>query len=126
MWGRLSLLAFFGSLISLVYLSTGFPPIPLPTFVVFYFGVVTLGILGFVFSLLSNFFDRNKKKTNRLQSLIFYVGMMLVFAGLMFKFLHWPFTIHLIGLGILVSLVSFLFKGNTVSDTEDELLDEDV
>ncbi|MGM0478273.1 MAG: hypothetical protein ACQERC_03540 [Bacteroidota bacterium] len=126
MWGKLSLLAFFGSLISLVYLSTGFPPIPLPTFAVFYFGVVTLGILGFVFSLLSNFFDRNKRKTNRLQSLIFYLGMMLVFAGLMFKFLHWPFSIHLIGLGILVSLVSFFFKGNMTPNAEDELLDDDV
>ena len=125
MWGKLSLLTFFISLLSLTMLSSGINIPGVSTGTLFYLGVVTFGILGFVTSILSNFFDKGKKKVNTTKSLIFYVGMILVFAGLMFRFMHWPYSRLILFAGIIVSSVSFFIPKLKEND-EDELLDSDL
>lgn len=98
----------------------------IPSGILFYIGVVTFGVLGFVTSILSNFFDPHKRKVNKTQSLIFYVGMIFVFGGLMFQFLHWPYSRYLLFVGIAVSAVSFFMRKNKQDEEEDELLDSDL
>lgn len=121
MFSRLSFGAFILSMLALVILSTGFNPFGFSYDFLFYFGVIILGVLGFVFSLLSNFFDTPKKRVNRIQSFVFYIGMLFIFAGIVFKFMHWPFVIHLLALGILISLTSIFIKVRPKNDNEDLL-----
>lgn len=121
MFSRLSFGAFILSMLALVILSTGFNPLGFSYDFLFYFGVIILGVLGFVFSLLSNFFDTPKKRVNRIQSFVFYIGMLFIFAGIVFKFMHWPFVIHLLALGILISLTSIFIKVRPKNDNEDLL-----
>lgn len=125
MWGRLSLLAFFISLLSLTLLSMGVY-MGIPYWILFYIGVITFGIIGFVSSIFSNFFDKRKTQVNKTQSLIFYVGMILVFAGLMFKFMHWPKANILLFLGIGVSSISFFIRKSSDDENKDDLLDSDL
>lgn len=122
MFGRLSYSAFILSMTALVMLSIGWNPIGLSYNVLFYFGVVTLGFLGFLFSILSNFFDSTKKKINAPQSFVFYLGMLFIFVGIIFRFMHYPFVIHLMALGVLTSFVSLFIR---VKDKQnnDDLLD---
>tara|TARA_B100000508_G_scaffold140085_1_gene139944 strand:- start:33269 stop:33643 length:375 start_codon:yes stop_codon:yes gene_type:complete len=124
MWGKISLTAFFISLLSLTLLSLGIY-VGIPYWLLFYVGVIAFGILGFISSILSNFFDKRKRKINKMQSIIFYVGMILVFAGLMFRFMHWPFQRILLFAGIGVSTISF-FIPKPKEETKDELLDSDL
>lgn len=126
MWGRISLWTFFISLLSLTLLSMGVAVPGIPSGILFYIGVVTFGVLGFVTSILSNFFDPHKRKVNKTQSLIFYIGMIFVFGGLMFQFLHWPYSRYLLFVGIAVSAVSFFMRKNKSEEKEDELLDRDL
>jgi predicted tellurium resistance membrane protein TerC len=125
MWGKLSLLGFFISLVSLTFLSLGIS-IGIPYWVLFYGGVVLFGIIGFVSSVLSSFFDRNKRKINKAQALLFYLGMILVFAGLMFKMMHWPFTNFLLFGGIIASTISFFIPNFERSNSAEELLDDEI
>lgn len=125
MWGRLSLISFFISLLSLTLLSMGIS-LGVPYWILFYIGVISFGIFGFVCSILSNFFDAKKRNINKTQSLVFYVGMILVFAGLMFRFMHWPFSNILLYAGIVVSSVSFFIRKSTDDNGKDELLDSDL
>lgn len=124
MWSKLSFGAFFLSLLALLMMSSGFNPLELSFDVVFYFGVVFLGLLGFVFSILANFFDKKRKKTSPVQSFIFYLGMIFIFMGVVFKHLHYPYTVHLLGLGILTSLLSIFIKVNPKDASNDDLLDD--
>ncbi|MEX1191614.1 MAG: hypothetical protein WED10_06190 [Brumimicrobium sp.] len=124
MWSKLSFGAFFISLLSLLMMSTGFNPFELGFDTLFYFGVVFLGLLGFVFSILSNFFDKKRKRTSPVQSFIFYLGMMFIFVGVVFKHLHYPYTIHLLGAGIIISLLSIFIKVNPKDSENNDLLDD--
>ena len=121
MFSRLSFGAFILSMLALVILSTGFNPFGFSYEFLFYFGVIILGVLGFVFSLLSNFFDTPKKRVNRIQTFVFYLGMMFIFAGITFKFMHYPYVMHLFAIGILISLVSIFIKVKPKSENEDLL-----
>jgi hypothetical protein len=121
MFSRLSFGAFVLSMIALALLSTGYNPFGFSYDFLFYFGVVILGVLGFVFSLLSNFFDASKKRVNAVQSFIFYLGMLFIFAGIVFKFMHYPYVIHLLIIGIFISLVSIFIKVKPISDNDDLL-----
>lgn len=122
MFSRLSFGAFILSMLALAILSTGYNPFGFSYDFLFYFGVVILGVLGFVFSLLSNFFDTPRKRVNGVQSFVFYLGMMFIFAGIIFKFMHWPYVIYLFSAGILISLVSIFIKV-TPKTENDDLLD---
>jgi len=121
MFSRLSFGAFILSMLALAILSTGYNPFGFSYDFLFYFGVVILGVLGFVFSLLSNFFDTPKKRVNGVQSFVFYIGMMFIFAGIVFKFMHYPYVMHLFVAGILISLVSIFIKIKPKSENEDLL-----
>lgn len=121
MFSRLSFGAFILSMLALAILSTGYNPFGLSYDFLFYFGVIILGVLGFVFSLLSNFFDTPKKRVNSIQSFVFYLGMMFIFAGIVFRFLHWPYVIHLLVVGILISFVSIFIKVKPKTENDDLL-----
>lgn len=125
MWSRLSLIAFFISISSLAMLSLG-KFFGIPYWVLFYIGVISFGIVGFVFSLLSNFFDSQNRQVNKIQSLLFYLGMISVFGGLMFKFMHYPYSNLLLIAGIGISSISFFIKKGREEKDKDELLDSDL
>lgn len=125
MWSRLSLVAFFISISSLAMLSLG-KFFGIPYWVLFYIGVISFGIAGFIFSLLSNFFDKQKRQVNKVQSLLFYMGMISVFGGLMFKFMHYPYSNLLLIAGIGLSSLSFFVRKFNVDKEKDELLDSDL
>ncbi len=125
MWSRLSFVAFFISISSLAMLSFG-KFFGIPYWVLFYIGVISFGVVGFVFSLLSNFFDKQKRQVNKIQSLIFYMGMISVFTGLMFKFMHYPFSNLLLIAGIGISSLSFFIRKVNDDKNNDELLDSDL
>lgn len=125
MWSRLSLIAFFISISSLAMLSLG-EFFGIPYWVLFYIGVISFGITGFVFSLLSNFFDKQKRQVNKVQSLLFYMGMISVFAGLMFKFMHYSYSNLLLIAGIGLSSLSFFVRKFNDDKEKDELLDSDL
>lgn len=122
MFGKLSYGAFLLSMSALVMLSTGYNPFGMGYDVLFYFGVVVLGVFGFLFSILSNFFDTPKKRVNAPQSFVFYLGMLFIFAGIVFRFMNFPFVIHLISIGIVVSFISLFIKVKS-SQNNDDLLD---
>jgi hypothetical protein len=125
MWGKLSLVGFFISLLSLTFLSFGIYP-GISYWWLFYGGVVFFGIIGFVSSVLSSLFDRNKRKINKPQAILFYLGMILVFTGLMFKIMHWPFTRFLLFGGIIASTISFFIPNLERSNRGEDLLDDEI
>lgn len=125
MWSKLSIIGYLASLTSLLMMLFRFNPFHWEIQYVLFFGVFMMGLLGFVFSILSNFFDSNKKnKTNKIQTLIFYIGMIIVFGGLFTLMLNYPslITFTLFGVGLVVMGLSFLFK-NKKNEPDEELLD---
>jgi len=128
MWGKLSSLSFFISLLSLTLIVVGHSPFLTSYSTLFYIGVVGFGLVGFIFSILSNFFDADpSKKKNKIQTFIFYIGMILVFMGIIFHLMHWPFTTILLGIGLIISLLSFFIRGNfDQKEKDDDILDNDL
>lgn len=128
MWGKISSLAFFISLLSLTLIVMGYNPFFISYSTLFYVGVVSFGLIGFILSILSNFFDVDRsKKKNKIQTFIFYIGMILVFMGIVFHLMHWPYTTILLGVGLIVSLLSFFIHGDFNQHEKDEdILDNDI
>lgn len=125
MWGKFSIISYLASLTNLLMMLFHFNPFHWNPQFILYFGVFTMGLLGFVFSILSNFFDASKKnKSNKVQTFIFYIGMIVVFTGLLalMQNMPFPFTFSLFGAGLLIMAISFLIK-NEKSKSDDELLD---
>ena len=86
-------------------------------------GVFAFGLLGFTLSILSNFFDKSKKKQkNKIQTFVFHIGMIVVFTGIIFHLMHWPFKLYLFLGGLFIIAISFFIKIDTV-DNNDDLLD---
>src|SRR5690554_7380143 len=93
MWNKLSFIAYLASLTTLLVMLFRFNPFGLSGFALV-LGVFTFGLTGFIFSILSNYFDPDKKqKKNKVQTLVFYIGMIVVFTGIMTHIMHWPFTV---------------------------------
>lgn len=61
MWGKLSILSYLASLTNLLMMLFRFNPFNWSKLAIFFYGVFLLGILGLIFSILSNFFDPSKK-----------------------------------------------------------------
>jgi vacuolar-type H+-ATPase subunit I/STV1 len=84
------------------------------------------GLIAFVFSILGVFFGKNKKKSNKeiLQSFVYYCGLLVIYAGLVFWIMHWPWSRELTIAGGAIVLVSYLIKWFFVeNENNDQLLD---
>lgn len=81
-----------------------------------------LGALGFLFNLVSYSKDKNG---NPMSNLTYWLGSFFVFAGLVFKMLHFPFSISLIIIGAVILFISIFFLRKKVGDKDDdEILDQ--
>jgi hypothetical protein len=88
------------------------------TLVIFLF----LGALGFLFNLVSYSKD---KYGNPMSNLTYWLGSFFVFAGLVFKMLHFPFSISLIIIGAAILFVSIFFLRKRANKKDDnEILDQ--
>jgi drug/metabolite transporter (DMT)-like permease len=121
MFSKLSFLAFFLSALSIGMLYTGINPLRL-SFDTLLFMFIIIGLIGFLMSMLSIFFDQKNQRINKAASFIFYIGIIFVYAGLIFKFMHWPFSRPIMISGAVIALGSFFIRyRNTPKD--DGLLD---
>lgn len=121
MFSKLSFVAFFLSALSIGMLYTGINPLRL-SYDTLLFMFIIIGLIGFLMSMLSIFFDQKNQRTNKAASFIFYIGIIFVYAGLIFKFMHWPMSRPIMITGALISLGSFFIRyRNTPKD--DGLLD---
>lgn len=121
MFSKLSFIAYFISALCIGMLYTGINPLRL-SYDTLMFLFVILGLLGFLMSMLSIFMDPKNQKTNKAASFIFYLGVIIVYSGLIFKFMHWPMSRTIMIVGAVVALASFFIRfKNTPKD--DGLLD---
>jgi hypothetical protein len=63
-------------------------------------------------------FNRNKDDSEGF-NFLFWTGSIILFVGLIFKLMHWPFSTYILIFGLLISGVSFFMKGKLFSDKED-------
>lgn len=83
---------------------------------------ITLGGLGFLLNLISYTKD---KTGNPLSNLIFWLGSFLVFLGLVFQMLGFPFSISFIIIGSVILFFSiFYFRKRRTKEDNDEILDQ--
>lgn len=121
MFSKLSFVAFFLSALSIGMLYTGINPLRL-SYDTLMFMFIIIGLIGFLMSMLSVFFDSKNQRTNKAASFIFYIGIIIVYAGLIFKFMHWPMSRPIMITGAFIALGSFFIRyRNTPKD--DGLLD---
>jgi predicted membrane channel-forming protein YqfA (hemolysin III family) len=121
MFSRLSFIAFFISGLSIGMLYTGINPLNF-SYNTLMFLFIILGMLGFLMSMLSIFFDKKNQRSNKAASFIFYIGIILVYAGLIFKFMHWPFFRPIMISGAVIALGSFFIRFRD-TPKDDGLLD---
>lgn len=124
MWRKLSFIAFFVSLGLMLLLYFHLRPFGLAVPDLLYIlGVFVLGLLGFIFSVLSIFSDAsNGELRSREKILLFHLGMVLVFFGIVSRLLFWPLTNYFFLLGLLLIAVSFFVKIRK-SSQDDDILD---
>ncbi|HLW29628.1 MAG TPA: hypothetical protein VKX29_02140 [Brumimicrobium sp.] len=124
MWSKLSFIAYLASLTLLLMMLFRFNPLGFGNFnTLSILGVSSFGLLGFTFSILSNFFDLAKKnQKNKTQGFIFHIGMIIVFFGIITHLMHWPFTLYLFIGGLILIAVSF-FVNHEKKDQNEDLLD---
>lgn len=89
------------------------------------YGVIYVGMLGFLFSILSIYFDKKRKPvTNKNKGVLFYVGAGVVMLGVVFRLMHWPYASLLIIAGLLISLMVTLFgRFLNPPEKQEDLLD---
>ena len=121
MFSRLSFIAFFISGLSIGILYTGINPLNL-SYNTLMFLFIILGLVGFLMSMLSIFLDAKNRKENKIGSFVFYMGVIVVYAGLIFKFMHWPFSRPILVTGAVIALASFFIRMNK-TPKDDGLLD---
>lgn len=123
MWGRLSLVAFFFSLSLMLLLYFRLYPFgPAISDLVYILGIFVFGLLGFLFSMISIFSNATKKsEKSREQILIFHLGMILVFFGIITRLLFWPYTDLFFLIGLLLIGISFFMKNRKPSKDNDIL-----
>lgn len=123
MWGKLSIVSYLASLTALLMVLFKFNLFNWNPSFLLYFGVFAIGLLGFLFSILSIFFDRSKKhKKNKIQTFIFYLGMIAVFLGLFSLMQKLPFTFVFFIVGLITMGLSFFIKPKN-TDADEDLLD---
>ncbi|TNE54237.1 MAG: hypothetical protein EP338_08720 [Bacteroidetes bacterium] len=85
------------------------------------YGILIFGGIAFLANILA--FQSEGKNAN--YNLIFWIGSIIVFAGLIFRIMHWPYGYILIILGGLVLGVSFFYNpfANREEDDKNDLLD---
>lgn len=124
-FNRLSLLCFAVSFIAMALIFTRYSVFGLSFQGILRYGVIYVGMLGFVFSILSIYFDKMRKaNTQKQKGLVFYIGAGIVMLGVVFRIMHWPLATALILAGLVISLLAtFLGKLQQTKPENDDLLD---
>lgn len=124
MWRKLSFIAFLSSLGLMILLYFHLDPfgagVPRLMYIL---GIFLLGFLGFIFSVVSILLNASKKELNRReQILLFHLGMILVFFGIVSRLLVWSYTNYFFLSGLLLISLSFFIKSRKPSQ-DDDILD---
>ncbi|OFZ66348.1 MAG: hypothetical protein A3D92_15450 [Bacteroidetes bacterium RIFCSPHIGHO2_02_FULL_44_7] len=77
-------------------------------------------------ALLLNLISFQSGKSTPLFNFLYWIGSILVFVGLVFFIMHWPYGFYILIAGLFVTGLSFLLPENLVSKAEDneDLLDK--
>jgi hypothetical protein len=121
MFSRLSFIAYFISALSIGMLYTGINPLHF-SYSTLMFMFIIIGLIGFLMSMLSIFFDPKNQKINKASSFTFYMGIIIIYTGLIFKFMHWQMSKTIMIIGVVVALASFFIRLNS-APKDDGLLD---
>ena len=84
------------------------------------------GLLAFVFSILGVFFGPNQKKSSKekVHSFVYYCGLLVIYSGIVFWIMHWPWSREITISGGAIVLISYLIKWFFVeNENNDQLLD---
>lgn len=124
MWRKLSFIAFVASLFLMVLFYFHLDPFGSESPELLYIlGIFVLGLLGFIFSVISILLNASKTDhRSREQIIIFHLGMVLVFFGIISRLLFWPFTNYFFLSGLLFIAISFFIKDKK-SIRDNDILD---
>ncbi|SFT80515.1 hypothetical protein SAMN05216474_2429 [Lishizhenia tianjinensis] len=124
-FNRLSLLCFAISFVAMAMIFLRYTAFGFSFEDVLRYGVIYVGMLGFIFSILSIYFDKKRKvNTNKNKGLVFYIGAGIVMVGVVFKMMHWPGASIFILAGLTISLLAtFLNKLQKSKPESEDLLD---
>ncbi len=82
---------------------------------------IIFGGFGLIFNIVAFSVSKNKPSYN----ILFWIGSVVLFLGLIGRIMHWPYTFYLICGGTLISGLSFFYNPNQ-EDTDmkdDDLID---
>lgn len=82
------------------------------------------GAIGLLLNLLS--FRVNKQSSSF--NLFYWIGSIVLFFGLTFRIMHWPFAFYIIIAGLLIVGISFFYNPPIDEDSsaKDDLLDDSI
>jgi heme/copper-type cytochrome/quinol oxidase subunit 4 len=83
------------------------------------YGIIVFGGIALLMNLLSFKYDQHAENNN----IIFWVGSVIIFVGLIFKLQHYPFNQLLLIVGIFTVTLSYFFNPTKKPEKNDELLD---
>jgi hypothetical protein len=120
MFGRLGTISYF---ISLIFIAIPYLGISVFNFSNLSFGLfIIFGLLGFLLNILAIYFDPKNIKSNKNAGFLYYVGIGAIYIGLIFRYMHWPFSLIILTGGALLVGISFLIPKKS-SNSSSELLD---
>lgn len=77
-------------------------------------------------ALFLNLISFQSSKQNTIYSLIYWIGTIVLFVGLLFFMMHWPYSKYIITIGLAISGISFFVSSDSDIQTkkDSELLDD--
>ena len=85
------------------------------------FGFIIFGVFGLILNLIAYKEQNDKKKYN----FLFWLASILLFCGLIFKIMHWPYYSPLIIFSIILIAISYFIVPKIDSeDSKNDLLDD--
>lgn len=83
------------------------------------YGIIVFGGIALLMNLLSFKYDQNSENNN----IVFWIGSVIVFVGLIFKIQNFPYNQVLLVIGILIVGLSYFFNPFKNKEKNDDLLD---
>jgi hypothetical protein len=124
-FNRISAVLFFLSAFCIILMISGYIPLSNPFY--FWGGFIGLGSLAFLFSMISVFYDKQRKaqNLNPIKGITRYLGMFVVFIGFTFTIFHYPYSRILLFAGILITAASVFMKVKADKSVDSDVLDDD-